>query len=332
MDMERVQAIASLAGNLGTIPAEFIRPEHERPGTTTHHGPAPEIPVVDMTSRDRVKAIADAAEEWGIFQVVNHGIPAGAIEELKRVGAKFFALPQEEKEAYAAAPESGSLEGYGTKLQRESEGKKAWADYLFHNVWPDSSINYKFWPNNPPEYRKANEEYARRLRGVVDETLGSLSLGLGLERHVLKEAVGGERLEFLLKINYYPPCPRPDLALGVVAHTDMSAITVLVPNDVPGLQVFKDGRWLDVEYVPNALVVHVGDQVEIVSNGMYKSVLHRTVVSKDRVRMSWPVFCSPPGEEVVGPLPQLVGDESPARFKAKKYKDYSYCKINKLPQ
>nr|QBO54037.1 flavonol synthase [Muscari aucheri] len=330
MDMERVQAIASLAGDLGTIPAEFIRPEHERPAMTTHHGPSPEIPVVDMTSVDRVKAIADAAKEWGIFQLVNHGIPVAAIEELKRVGTEFFALPQEEKESYAAAP--GSLEGYGTRLQRESEGKKAWADYLFHNVWPDSSINYKFWPNNPPEYRKASEEYARRLQGVVDETLGSLSLWLGLERHVLKEAVGGERLEYLLKINYYPPCPRPDLALGVVAHTDMSAITVLVPNEVPGLQVFKDGRWLDAEYVPNALVVHVGDQVEIVSNGRYKSVMHRTVVSRDRVRMSWPVFCSPPGEEVVGPLPQLVGDGSPARFKAKKYKDYSYCKINKLPQ
>ncbi|KAG1366640.1 putative Flavonol synthase/flavanone 3-hydroxylase [Cocos nucifera] len=170
------------------------------------------------------------------------------------------------------------------------------------------------------------------MLGVVDEVLASLSLGLGLEEHVLKDALGGEGLELLLKINYYPPCPRPDLALGVVAHTDMSAITMLVPNEVPGLQVFKDDHWFDTKYIPNAIVVHIGDQIEILSNGKYKSVLHRTTVNKEKVRMSWPVFCSPPAEMVVGPLHQLVSDESPAKYKTKKYKDYEYCKINKLPQ
>ena len=88
-------------------------------------------------------------------------------------------------------------------------------------------------------------------------------LGLGLEEHVLKDALGGEELELLLKINYYPPCPRPDLALGVVAHTDMSAITMLVPNEVPGLQVFRDDHWFDTKYIPNAIIVHIGDQIEV---------------------------------------------------------------------
>ena len=99
--------------------------------------------------------------------------------------------------------------------------------------------------------------------GLVEKMLVSLSKGLGLEADVLKHAVGGDDLEFLLKINYYPPCPRPDLALGVVAHTDMSAITILIPNDVPGLQVFKDDHWLDAKYVPDAIIVHVGDQIEV---------------------------------------------------------------------
>ena len=68
------------------------------------------------------------------------------------------------------------------------------------------------------------------------------------------------------------------------------------------------------------------------SNGRYKSVLHRTTVNKEKTRMSWPVFCSPPGEKVIGPLPQFVSDENPAKYKSKKYKDYEHCKINKLPQ
>lgn len=108
--------------------------------------------------------------------------------------------------------------------------------------------------------------------------LSSLSLGLGLESYVLKDAVGGEGLEYLLKINYYPPCPRPDLVLGVVAHTDMSAITILVPNEVPGLQVFKDDHWFDAEYIPNALIVHVGDQIEVINLLHFKVVRYEFVM------------------------------------------------------
>lgn len=63
----------------------------------------------------------------------------------------------------------------------------------------------------------------------------NLSLGLGVEGYVLKEAVGGDELEYMLKVNYYPPCPRPYLDLGLVPHTDLSSITILVPNDVPSL-------------------------------------------------------------------------------------------------
>ena len=75
-----------------------------------------------------------------------------------------------------------------------------------------------------------------------------------------------------MKINMYPPCPQPQLALGVETHTDMSAITILVPNDVPGLQIWKDGNWvavnclpnaLFVNCLPNALFVHTGDQIEV---------------------------------------------------------------------
>jgi flavonol synthase len=60
--------------------------------------------------------------------------------------------------------------------------------------------------------------------------------------------------------------------------------------------------------------------------------MHRTTVNKDKTRISWPVFIEPPEDFVVGPLPQLVSDENPPKFKTKKYKDYQYCKLNKLPQ
>uniref|UniRef100_A0A5B6YVJ6 Putative flavonol synthase/flavanone 3-hydroxylase n=1 Tax=Davidia involucrata TaxID=16924 RepID=A0A5B6YVJ6_DAVIN len=335
MEAERVQAIASDSMSNDTIPSDFIRPENEQPGITTLHGQDAEVPVIDFGIPDEeklVQSIVNASCQWGMFQIVNHGIPSDVISKLQQVGKEFFELPQEEKEVYAKPPDSQSVEGYGTKLQKEVQGKKAWVDHLFHKIWPPSAINLKFWPQNPPSYREANEEYAKYLHGVADRLFRNLSLGLGVEGHDLKEAVGGDELVYMLKINYYPPCPRPDLALGVAAHTDMSAITILVPNEVQGLQLFKDDNWYDVKYIPNALVIHIGDQIEILSNGKYKSVLHRTTVNKEKTRMSWPVFLEPPSTLVVGPHPKLVNEDNPPKYKTKKFSDYVYCKFNKIPQ
>nr|Q9M547.1 RecName: Full=Flavonol synthase/flavanone 3-hydroxylase; Short=FLS [Eustoma grandiflorum]AAF64168.1 flavonol synthase [Eustoma grandiflorum] len=334
MEVQRVQEIASLSKVIDTIPAEYIRSENEQPVISTVHGVVLEVPVIDLSDSDEKKIVglvSEASKEWGIFQVVNHGIPNEVIRKLQEVGKHFFELPQEEKELIAKPEGSQSIEGYGTRLQKEVDGKKGWVDHLFHKIWPPSAINYQFWPKNPPAYREANEEYAKRLQLVVDNLFKYLSLGLDLEPNSFKDGAGGDDLVYLMKINYYPPCPRPDLALGV-AHTDMSAITVLVPNEVPGLQVYKDGHWYDCKYIPNALIVHIGDQVEIMSNGKYKSVYHRTTVNKEKTRMSWPVFLEPPPDHEVGPIPKLVNEENPAKFKTKKYKDYAYCKLNKLPQ
>ncbi|PON86470.1 Oxoglutarate/iron-dependent dioxygenase [Trema orientale] len=330
---QSVQSIASSALDTDTIPAEFIFPKGEQPGVTTFDGPVPEIPTVDLSDPDkenRTRSIVRAAKEWGFFQVVNHGIPGHVITKLQEAGTEFFGLPREEKEVYAKPPDAKSIEGYGTKL---SKGTQSWADHLFHKIWPPSSINYQFWPQNPPSYREANEEYAKYVKEVADELFRSISIGLGLkDESVLKEAVGGEDLQYMMKINYYPPCPRPDLAFGVPPHTDLSALTILVPNEVPGLQVFQDDHWIDVQYIPNALVIHIGDQIQIATNGYYKSVLHRTTVDKNKVRMSWPVFLEPPGEFVVGPIPQLLSEDNPPKYKSKMFKDYAYCKLNKLPQ
>ncbi|KAJ1384394.1 Oxoglutarate/iron-dependent dioxygenase [Sesbania bispinosa] len=335
MEVLRVQTIASQSKEDVAIPAIFVRPETEQPGITTVHGVKLDVPIIDFSNPDEGKVlreIMEASRDWGMFQIVNHEISTDVISKLQSVGKEFFELPQEEKEVYAKPLGSDSVEGYGTKLQKEVNGKKGWVDHLFHIIWPPSSINYRFWPKNPPSYREVNEEYVKYLRAVVDKLFKSMSIGLGLEEHELKEATGGDDMIHLLKINYYPPCPCPDLVLGVPPHTDMSYLTILVPNEVQGLQASRDGHWYDVKYVPNALVIHIGDQMEILSNGKYKAVFHRTTVNKEETRMSWPVFIEPQAEHEVGPHPKLVNQDNPPKYKAKKYKDYAYCKLNKIPQ
>uniref|UniRef100_A0A0D9VLG8 anthocyanidin synthase n=1 Tax=Leersia perrieri TaxID=77586 RepID=A0A0D9VLG8_9ORYZ len=329
-DVQSVQALVT--SSPASIPPEFVRSEHERPGVTTFRGgAAPEIPVIDMSAPDAGARVAEASADWGLFQVVNHGVPREAVAELQRVGREFFALPQEEKQRYAMDPSSGKIEGYGSKLQKDADGKKTWSDFFFHNVSPPAMVSHDVWPDRPVGYREANEVYCGHMIRFARKLFGHLSAGLGMEDGAMWEAFGGGEMVFLQKINFYPPCPEPELTLGVAPHTDLSTLTVLVPNEVQGLQVFRDGHWYDAAYVPDALIIHIGDQIEILSNGRYKAVLHRTTVNKEKTRMSWPVFIEPPPEYVVGPHPQLVTDESPSKYKAKKFEDYRHCKINKLP-
>lgn len=167
MEVEKVQNIAFKFNKNGgktsvdSIPLEFIRAENEQPAMTTMHGSVLEVPTIDINDFDEervVSLISKASEEWGLFQIVNHGIPTQVIHNLQRVGKEFFELPQEEKEVYAKPPPGyQGAEGYGTKLSNKRNEDdvsiRSWVDHLFHNIWPPSAINYHFWPKNPPSYR-----------------------------------------------------------------------------------------------------------------------------------------------------------------------------------
>ena len=155
MKVLRVQTIASKSKD-AAIPVMFVRGETEQPGITTVQGVNLEVPIIDFSDPDEGKVmheILEASRDWGMFQIVNHEIPSDVIRKLQSVGKMFFELPQEEKELIAKPAGSDSIEGYGTKLQKEVNGKKGWVDHLFHTVWPPSSIDYRYWPKNPPSYR-----------------------------------------------------------------------------------------------------------------------------------------------------------------------------------
>ncbi|XP_062078668.1 flavonol synthase/flavanone 3-hydroxylase-like [Humulus lupulus] len=332
MEVERVQALSSLG--LMELPEKFIRPVNERP-ESSKAVEGVTVPVVSLSQPQEVvvKEVSVAAAEWGFFLITDHGIPAALIQRLKEVGEMFFMLPQQEKESNANDPTVGKFEGYGTKMTKNHEEKLEWIDYFFHVMHPLSKVHHEFWPQNPPSYREVTEEYNKEMLRITDVVLQLLSEGLGLEEGKgLKSSLGEEEIELEMKINMYPPCPQPELALGVEAHTDMSAITILVPNEVAGLQVSKDNQWVAVDYLPNALFIHIGDQIEVLSNGKYKSVLHRSLVNKEKTRMSWAVFCVPPHETMIGPIPKLVGDHNLPKFSTKTYAEYRHRKFNKLPQ
>lgn len=292
-----------------------------------------DIPIVDLSNPNEdlvARAVVKASETWGMFQVVNHGIPIELMRRLKELGTEFFELPEKEKEAVARPADSTDLEGYTTDYKKDGEGRKTWADHLFHRVWPPSRINYRFWPKNSPDYREVNEEYAREIKKLSEKIMGWLSEGLGLHRDALKEGLGGEKVEYLMKIIFYPPCPKLELLYGAPHHTDLNGITFLIADEVDGLQAFQDNKWVDVKYDDSGIVVIIADQIKRMSNGRYKSGEHRATMDTVRTRLSWPVFAEPNLDHVVGPLAELVIDDAP-KYKPYVYREYKFLKMNKLP-
>ncbi|MCL7041663.1 hypothetical protein MKW94_012470 [Papaver nudicaule] len=344
----RVESLSS--SGIQFIPKEYIRPEEERKSINDVLGDyekkcdmGPQIPVIDLKDMDsedkivREKCIEElkvASVEWGVMHLINHGISLDLLNRVKDAGKAFFDLPMQEKEVYANDPSSGKISGYGSKLANNASGQLEWEDYFFHLAFPEDKRDMSDWPKTPSDYIEVTSEYAKQLRALATKIFSMLSLGLGLEEGRFEKEVGGlEELLMQLKINYYPKCPQPELALGVEAHTDISALTFIIHNMVPGLQVFYEEKWLTAKCVPDSIILHIGDTLEILSNGKYKSILHRGLVNKEKVRISWAVFCEPPKEKIVlQPLPELVTDSEPALFTPRTFAQHIQQKLFKKTQ
>ncbi|KAG6711029.1 hypothetical protein I3842_05G033100 [Carya illinoinensis] len=110
--------------------------------------------------------------------------------------------------------------------------------------------------------------------------------------------------------NFFPPCPQPELAMGLPPHSDPTLLTLLINNGISGLQLQRQGKWVNVNSIPNAFMVIFGDQMEIMSNGKYECAVHRATVNEKATRMSIAMLFGPALETVVGPAPELVDNET----------------------
>ncbi|KAK2989124.1 hypothetical protein RJ640_027198 [Escallonia rubra] len=339
----RVESLSS--SGIHTIPKEYVRPKEELTSINNifeeeKKEEGPQLPIIDLkgiSSEDKEvrekcrEELKKAAVEWGVMHLVNHGISEELMDRVRVAGRQFFDQPMEEKEKYANDQATGKIQGYGSKLANNASGQLEWEDYFFHLVFPEEKRDMSIWPKAPSDYTPATAEYAKELRALATKILSVLSLGLGLEEDRLEKEVGGmDELLLQMKINYYPKCPQPELALGVEAHTDISALTFILHNMVPGLQLFYENKWVTAKCVPNSIIMHIGDTIEILSNGKYKSILHRGLVNKEKVRISWAVFCEPPKEKIIlKPLPETVTEAEPPLFPPRTFAQHIEHKLFK---
>lgn len=280
--------------------------------------PVMDVPVIDLallssSSPQELDRLGQGLNFCGYVQVVNHGIEESLLEEVLGVTKQFFRLPIEEK--MKCARPKDDFDGYGNDAVFSDKQSLDWNDRLYLMIKPESQRKLNVWPQNPPTFRKVLLELVAKLEVVDEKMLKGMAKYLKLEDEECFVKQYGKNPTVLSRFNFYPPCRRPDAVLAAKAHGDASTMTYLVQDkDVEGLQTLKDGQWYKVPIVPNAIVVNVGDQIEIMSNGILKSPMHRVVTNQHKERFSAAIFFGADPTSEIGVPEELIDEERPRMF------------------
>ncbi|XP_030928877.1 protein DMR6-LIKE OXYGENASE 2-like [Quercus lobata] len=316
--------LSDLVSGMSSVPSNYIRPANDRPNfheVVSFDGAIPLIDLQDLNGPKRsdiIKEIGLACLNYGFFQVSNHGISEAVIDNMLDISREFFHMPESERlKNYSDDPMKTMR--LSTSFNVRTENLSSWRDYLRLHCHPLEDYIQE-WPTNPPSFREVVGEYCRNARSLALRLLEAVSESLGLEKDYIDKALGKHGQH--MAINYYPHCPQPDLTYGLPKHSDPNVMTILLQDDVPGLQVLRNGKWVAVNPIPSTFIVNIGDQIQVLSNDRYKSVLHRAVVNCDKERISIPTFYCPSPDAVIGPAPQLIDIDSSTHYRNFVYSEY----------
>ncbi|RZV48309.1 MAG: hypothetical protein EX269_02245 [Acidimicrobiales bacterium] len=308
------------------------------------------VPIIDLSGATEqpteqvVDAVAQAAEDFGFFQVSNHGIPGEQFEEVWQATRAFFALPTDEKRQILRTKEN-SRGYYDRELTKNARDLKEVLD-LAHVPFPDlpdddprnfhrvDGVNQ--WPDLPG-FRETMVGYLQSCDRLGQWLLQAFCRGLGEHADYLREHFGDDHTSFV-RMNHYPLTDLLTEAeaatvtdLGDMAlhhHSDSGALTLLLQDDVGGLQVEHQGVWVDVEPIPGALVVNTGDMMQVWSNDRYQAALHRVAARTNAARYSLPYFFNPSYTTDYSPLPGSIRAGDHAHYRPINWGDFRQARAD----
>ncbi|KQK17723.2 S-norcoclaurine synthase 1 isoform X1 [Brachypodium distachyon] len=301
----------------------YIRPDIDRDLVLPEHS-AEIIPVIDLakllnphSEALELDKLRFACEDWGFFQVINHGLPNKVIAATKHDIEDFFQLPLDVKNDHAQRP--GEIQGYGQAFVVSNDQKLDWADMLGLFAQPPQARDMSYWPKQPHTFRNSIEEYSSELLQFSHYIETFIAKTLNVDHELMR----GNCEVQTLRMTYYPPCmSMSNKVLGFSPHSDGSFITILLEvNSVQGLQIRRHDVWVPVKPHPKALLVNVGDLLEIMTNGKYKSVEHRVTINAHKERLSISAFHVPKFEAIVSPIPDIV--EGKVLYKTVRVEEYA---------
>ncbi|KAK3011300.1 hypothetical protein RJ639_011475 [Escallonia herrerae] len=277
------------------LPQQYIQANQEPTVLLDGTNCLPAVPVVDMrhlimgeAEKFELERLHSICKEWGVFQLVNHGISSLLVEKVKSEIERFFKLSLEEKMRYKQRP--GDFESYGQTPVHSADEKVDW---------------------------EAMESYISEVQRLAMKLLGLMAQALKMDKGEMEEMFE-DGMQFM-RMTYYPPCPQPEQVVGLRPHSDATGLTILLQvNGVEGLQVKRNGVWIPVKFLSDAFVVKIQIfwiVLQILSNGIYSSAEHRATVNSMNERISTAMFFNPKFSAEIGPATSLISMTNPPLFK-----------------
>ena len=314
------------------------------------------LPIIDVGAlvhgtpdrTDVARRIGEACRAHGFFYVTGHGVDAALVAELQAASRRFFALDEATKMQWRMALGGRAWRGYFPVGDELTSGRPDLKEgvYFGTELGPEDPRvragvplhGPNLFPGQIPELRTAVLAYLDELTRVAQSVLCGVALSLGLDREYFAAGYTAHPT-VLFRVFHYPPQPPDDDGWGVGEHTDYGLLTLLAQDDNGGLQVHTPSGWIDAPPVPGTFVANIGDMLERLTGGWYRSTPHRVRNLSGNERLSFPLFFDPDFTAEVPPLPGMArldeagrarwDDADPRAFNGT-YGEYLLGKVGKV--
>ncbi|RVX10832.1 Protein SRG1 [Vitis vinifera] len=238
---------------MAAVPQPFLLNDQELPVDLPKSTSVITIPTIDMkhltmseTTDFELEKLHSTCKEWGLFQLVNHGVDSSLVDKLRSEIEEFYKLPLEERMKYKMRP--GDVEGYGLSLIISGDQKLDWGDRFYMITNPIHRRKPHLLPELPPSLRDALERYLSELQKLAMTLLGFMAKALKLDDGEMEGLVDDGMQA--VRMTYYPPCPQPDLVMGLTPHSDATRYHHPSSSQWSGWSPNKEGWVLEASELP----------------------------------------------------------------------------------